>query len=200
VNSAQPRVSRLGRFLRGRRPDHNPLRRASDRIETLVLALLVVAFLAGAPFAAKAAGAAEYAIAHRIQLEQEAATRLVTAVLLQATPAAQGENWGYQEVAQARWTAPDGKVVQGPVLAEPGAPAGTKAGIWVTLNGQVANPPLQDSQVTGAAVLCEIAGAGALAVLLAVAGMLGRHTLDKRRMAAWDADWRSTGPHWTPRA
>jgi hypothetical protein len=27
-----------------------------------------------------------------------------------------------------------------------------------------------------------------------------RWTLDKRRIAAWDAEWRSTGPRWTTRA
>ena len=40
------RVTRLGRFARGVRPDRNPLRRSSDRLETAVLALLVIAFLA----------------------------------------------------------------------------------------------------------------------------------------------------------
>jgi hypothetical protein len=32
-----------------------------------------------------------------------------------------------------------------------------------------------------------------------VIGALGRRALDKRRMAAWDADWRATGPRWTAR-
>jgi hypothetical protein len=32
-----------------------------------------------------------------------------------------------------------------------------------------------------------------------VIGVLGRRALDKRRMAAWDADWRATGPRWTAR-
>jgi hypothetical protein len=33
------RVTRLGRFTSGRRPDRNPLRRAPDRVETAVLAV-----------------------------------------------------------------------------------------------------------------------------------------------------------------
>jgi hypothetical protein len=49
-------TSWLARLLRGRRLDRNPLRRGSDRAETVVLAALLAAFLAAAPFAAQAAG------------------------------------------------------------------------------------------------------------------------------------------------
>jgi hypothetical protein len=51
------RTSWLARLLRGRRLDRNPLRRGSDRAETVVLGVLLAAFLAAAPFAAQAAGA-----------------------------------------------------------------------------------------------------------------------------------------------
>lgn len=37
----------------------------------------------------------------------------------------------------------------------------------------------------------------ALAVVLAVAALVGRHLLDRRRLAAWDAAWRATGPKWS---
>jgi len=40
----------------------------------------------------------------------------------------------------------------------------------------------------------------ALGTVLATIGLLARRTLDKRRMAAWDAEWRATGPRWTTRA
>ena len=51
-----PSSSWLGRLLRGRRLDRNPLRRGSDRVETAIAGVLLAAFLAGAPFAAHAAG------------------------------------------------------------------------------------------------------------------------------------------------
>jgi hypothetical protein len=35
--------------------------------------------------------------------------------------------------------------------------------------------------------------------VLTVAGALALRALNKRRMAAWDADWQATGPHWTTR-
>jgi hypothetical protein len=40
---------------------------------------------------------------------------------------------------------------------------------------------------------------GALAAALIIIGWLTRRALDRRRMAAWDADWLATGPRWTPR-
>ena len=39
-----------------------------------------------------------------------------------------------------------------------------------------------------------------VAMVLALAGILARWSLDKRRMDAWDADWQATGPRWTTRA
>jgi len=65
---AAARTTWLGRMARGRRPDRNPLRRASDRIETAVLGLLAAAFLAAAPFAAHVAGhwaSARFTAEHR---------------------------------------------------------------------------------------------------------------------------------------
>jgi hypothetical protein len=91
-----PRVTLTSRLVRGRRFDRNPLRRASDRAETVVLIMLVVV-----------------------------ASRTVTA---------------------------------------------------------------------------EVAGVAALAIVVALAGILTRWLLNKRRMAGWDADWHATGPRWTTHA
>lgn len=193
------RVTPLGRFVRGRRPDRNPLRRASDRVETAVLALLVIAFLAAAPFVAQASGAWAGGMARQAQRTQEASAHQVSALVLKAGPAAQGGG-GYgplQAEAQARWTAPDGKVINREIAVPLGTAAGVTVPLWVTRDGQVTDPPLQGSQVTGDAVLAGSFGVTALAVLLALTGILARRSLDKRRMAAWDAEWRATGPRWT---
>lgn len=196
------RVSRLSRFVRGRRPDHNPLRRVSDRVETAVLAVLVAAFAAAAPFAAQASAAWALTRAQHAQLTQEASRQRVPAVLLQTATTVSGGG-GYaalQSQAQARWTAPDGKVVTGEIPVQPDTKAGASVQVWTTRDGQLTEPPMQDSQVTGTAGFAGALGVIALGVLLAVIGMLARRALDKRRMAAWDAEWRATGPRWTTRA
>jgi hypothetical protein len=49
------------------------------------------------------------------------------------------------------------------------------------------------------ALLAETAAAGSVATALIMAGWLARRSLDRRRLAAWDADWLANGPHWSPR-
>jgi hypothetical protein len=187
------------RFLRGRRLDRNPLRRASDRVETVVLALLVAAFLAGLPFAAGAAGAVTRAVAGRVQAVQRATRSEVPAILLRAAPLSTAAPGVLPDVA-ARWTAPDGVRRTGQVSVLPGTPAGTTVRVWVTRDGQLTGPPMPDSQVCGQVALAEAGAGAALALVLCLAGLLARRSLDRRRAAAWDEEWRVTGPRWTTRA
>ena len=198
----RPRVTCLGRFIRGRRPDHNPLRRRSDRVETAFLAGLLIAFLAGAPFAAQACGAAAHAIAHREQLAQQASWHQVRAVVLRAAPGTDSSSGGYAAIEPevlARWRAPDGALVTGQIPVPAGTANGATVLVWTAANGQVTDPPLQNAQVAGQTVLARMLGVVALAVALTVIGMLVRRALNRRRIAAWDADWLATGPRWTSR-
>jgi hypothetical protein len=191
------RATRLGRFVRGRRPDRNPLRRASDRLETAVLAVLVVVFLVAAPFAALAAGGWALSRAHQAQLAERASSYQVPARVLKLEP--EGSTYGDPQ-ALARWTAHDGKVITGDIAVPLGTATGASQWLWTTANGQPTNPPLENSQVTGQAYAAEVFTVVTLAVLLATSGLVTRWTLDRRRMAAWDAEWHATGPRWTTHA
>lgn len=192
------RATRLGRFVRGRRPDRNPLRRSSDRVETVVLALLVIVFLAAAPFTALASGSWALASARHAQLAQQASSYQVSALVLKLDAPSAGA-WG-DPTAQARWTAHDGKAITGDISVPLGTVVGATQQLWTTADGQLTNPPLEDSQVTGQAAFAEVLGVCALAILLTITGLVTRRALDKRRMAAWDAEWRAAGPHWTTHA
>ena len=192
------RATGLGRFVRGRRPDRNPLRRGSDRVETAVLAVLVIVFLVAAPFAALASSSWALARAHQAQLAERASWYQVPALVLKLEAPGGG---GYGDPsAQARWTAHDGKVVAGDIAVPLGAAVGSTQWLWTTADGQLTDSPLEDSQVTGQAYFAEGFSVFTLAVLVTIAGLLARRTLDKRRMAAWDTEWRATGPRWTTRA
>jgi cytochrome b561 len=187
-------VTRLGMFARRWRPDHNPLRRYSDRAESAVLAMLFVVFFAAAPFVGQACGASAHAIAERVQRGQQTRSQ-VPAVLLKPEPG-QPVSTGfgmYFPEAPARWTAPDGEVVTGDMPVRPGAAAGTTVRVWVTREGRLTAPPLKDSQVSGDAAIAAVLGVVALAGALALAGTLVRRALDKRRMAFWEAAWLATG-------
>jgi hypothetical protein len=191
-----PRNTWLGRFLRGRKLDRNPLRRGSDRAETAVLGILLAAFVAGAPFAAHAAGSWTYAGSIREAQAQQAALRQVPATLLQAAaPWSIGE--GGAE-AQARWKAPDGQVRTGQIFVFSAAPAGSTVEVWVNQAGQLTNSPLQHSQVTGRAVMARVLAVAGLAVALILVGWAARWVLDRRRVAAWDAEWLAAG-RWSSR-
>ena len=194
------RATPAGRFVRGRRFDRNPLRRPADRAETIVLALLLVAFLVGAPLAALASGTWAHAMAQRVELAQAASRRQVAAVVLTPAGALTGGSWNLTSVTRARWTAPDGTVVTSELPVPVGTSAGATVDVWTTRDGQLTSHPIGESQVASLADLGEIAGAATVAVLLALVGVLARWSLDKRRMAAWEADWQSTGPRWTTRA
>lgn len=162
-----------------------------------MLAVLVIAFLVGAPFAALATGAWVHGMARQAQLAQEASRHLVTAVVLSVTPPGAGDIvWQ----AQARWQAPNGTMVTDEVPVPPATAVGGKLQVWTDRAGGQTTAPLLDSQVAEQADLGEMAGVVGSAVVVTVAGALTRWTLNKRRMAAWDTDWHVTGPRWTTRA
>jgi hypothetical protein len=191
-----PKSTMVRRLVHGRRLDRNPLRRASDRAETLVLILLAVTFVVGAPFAALAAGGMARTAALKAQHAQEAAVRQVTAVVLAVTaPPPVGQRLDWQ--AETRWRAPDGREVTHEVPLAYRPAAGASVRVWTDRAGDLASAPLLDSQVAGQATMGEVLGVAGTAGALVLAGVLTRWSLNKRRLAAWDAGWRVTGPRWT---
>jgi hypothetical protein len=199
VGRGRPGVTTVGRFVRGMRFDRNPLRRVYDRAETVVLILLTVLFLVGAPLSALAAGAGMHSAAQRAELAQHASKYQVTATIETATGApASGGNLTTE--VTARWTMPNGTVVNTEMAVPIGTTPGDKVNVWTTRDGRLTTAPLSESQVASLTDLAEFAGVAVLALVVALAGVIARWWLNRRRMAAWDADWRATGPRWTTRA
>jgi hypothetical protein len=150
------RTSWLARLLRGRRLDRNPLRRGSDRAETIVIGALLAVFLAAAPFAAHAAGAWGHDSAARQAQAQRASLVQVAATLLWSAPVLTGYGSGSGFAAEARWRAPDGPVRTGELLVTPDAAASHSTRIWVDQTGRLTNPPLSGDQMTGRAQLAAV--------------------------------------------
>jgi hypothetical protein len=187
----------VSRTVRGARLDRNPLRRGIDRAETCLLAGLFLALAAGAPFAARAASHASYAGALQTRQEQLATRHEVQAVLTSAAPTVSGYALTTSVLTEATWTSVMGVARSGEVPAEPGSPKGTAVTVWTDdSSGYPDEPPLTMAEAAGqadAAVVGSIAGIGL--VYLAGAGAIAA-VLNRRRMAAWDADWRATAPTW----
>ena len=193
------RTSWLARLLRGRRLDRNPLRRRSDRAETIMLGALLAGFLAAAPFAAQAAGAWGHDAAARQAQAQRASLVQVTATLLRASPVLSGYGSTSGFAVEARWRAPDGPVRTGELFVTADVAASPSTRIWVDQTGRLTGPPLSRDQMTGRAQLAAGVAVGGLAVVLAIAGWLVRRALDRRRLCGWDAGWLANGPRWSPR-
>ena len=187
----------LGRLVRGLRPDRNPLRRTSDRVESYLLAGLLVAALAGAPFAAQAASHAAYAGALRAEQGQLATRHQVRATL---TASAGDNNSTYTLSAevpvQAAWTTPAGERRTADILALAGTPKGAGIMVWTDAQGNLSSPPLQPSQVAGQGDVAALGAIVAVAALYLCATGIVRYVMYRRRMAAWAADWAVTAPTW----
>jgi hypothetical protein len=194
-------IGRVSRLIRRWWPDRNPVRRGWDRAEAVIVAVLAAAFLAGTPVAAIAADNWAHGIAQRVQQDEQATWRQVPAVL--STDATRpGQNTYPGEVmseVKATWTAPDGTHRAGVVLAPPGTQMGHQVKVWMDEAGDLTGPPLLDHQVGEQAALAALMAALLLGLLLLCAGLVTRRVLDARRMAAWDAEWRVTGPRWRSR-
>jgi hypothetical protein len=183
--------------VRGLRPDRNPLRRTSDRVESYLLAGLLVAALAGAPFAAQAASHAAHAGALRAEQAQLATRHQVRAVLTQ--PAGNNNSTYTLSTAvpaQATWTSATGVRQTGEILALAGSPKGTAVTIWTDAQGNLTSPPLLPSQVAGQADVAALGAIVAVAALCLCATGIVRYVMYRRRMAAWDADWVVTARAW----
>jgi len=195
------RTGWLARLLRERRLDRNPLRRGSDRAETLVLGALFATFLAVVPFATYAVASWAHTTYAREAQAQRAVLRQVPATLLQAPPKVTAyPGAGVVSLGvYARWQAPDGQLRTGLVFAPSSATAGSTIPVWIDHAGRLTDPPLGPAQLATRTQLAAEAAVGVLAITLAVIGWLARRSLDRRRMAAWDADWLANGPRWSPR-
>jgi hypothetical protein len=191
------------RLIRGARwlgCDRNPLRRTVDRAETAVRLTVLVLILTMVPAAAVLAGrwADQSALAQA--RAQSASTHAVAAVLLQSAPTVGAPDpYAGAEVAwvPARWAAPDGPVRTGDVLAPVGASKGSKVQAWVDDSGNFADPPPGHTQVVGNVIMVVTVASLTMLALLLGAEALSHHLLQRRRLKAWGAEWRTVAPRWT---
>jgi hypothetical protein len=186
------------RMFRGRRLDRNPLRRPSDRAETVAGICLLVAFAAAAPFTVRAAAAGTRTLAEHSRVTALATRHEVTAITLEKAPPASDTPYTLitQTWVSAKWTAPDGRQRTGQIRVPDSTPEGSPERICVTGNGDVAAPPLPMTEIGG---LADRAAFGAIMVvifLFLTARSVIRRVINRQRMAAWDAEWAATEPRW----
>jgi hypothetical protein len=178
-------MRRAGRVARGLWPDHNPLRRTSDRAEAGMVAALAVAFLLGAPLIALAVWQLAMTTSFTITNAERAGWRPVPARLVTSAPF----SYGYDVAVAARWRAPDGAERRGWIQVPPGTRAGTVVTVWAGHTGRLTRGPMTRSQAAIQATCTAAITVPCWGLLLLCTGVFGRRLLDVRRLAAWDADW-----------
>ena len=182
--------------------DTNPLRRGSDRAEAWLRIGLVLAFLIASPLAAIGLGKLTSAASYSAARAQVASERYVPAVLVdKVARAADDPLYGASGFvwARARWAAPDGQRQTGDVPAPVGSQAGRTVYIWVDRTGQLAYPPIGESQIASRVIAVIALTPAALGVLLLIVLWLAKAVLDRRRLQDWAAEWSAVEPQWTKR-
>jgi hypothetical protein len=178
--------------------ERGPLCRPCDRLEGRLCVLLAVLFLLVVPLAAWGAGAAVYRASAQAEQAERSNRVLVDAVLLEeARPVGVGFAAVPQVPVLAQWTAADGTPRSGAILVGVTAPAGAVVPIWTDRAGNIAQPPRERDQTTMRTSVAAIVAAFGLAMVLGAVRMSVRRAFDRRRMAAWDAEWSQVAPRWT---
>jgi hypothetical protein len=185
-----------GRVLRGLRPDRNPLRRKLDRVEAFIFGGLLVAAASTAPVAALGASHWAYSDALPVARVQQATIHQERAVLLTAPGTTSGYTVTSSGPAAAEWGTPAGALRTGEVEVPANSVKGQKFTVWVDKAGGLTSPPL---------TLAEAADQGTFAAVMAVVvtlvacltmALVTRIVVNRRRLAAWEADWVVTAPKW----
>lgn len=169
--------------------DGNPLRRRSDRIETVVVLAGLMIFIA-ALWPAVALGRQAYQNGLRAELTGPGHRQAVAAEVVDP---ARGAGWQARTV---RWTTPEGGPRTGKVVLPPSAPAGSHTGVWVDAAGRLTTSPQNHAKTAvdaGLALVAVMSGV-AMALLLCLTGVRG--LLNRCRDAEWDRAWALADERW----
>jgi hypothetical protein len=176
----------------------SPFRRTVDRIERRVLTVAVALALAAVPVAVLT-GAAVQRSADVLVEVQNADAYPTTATLLRDAPENSADSTIGVDTTLGEWHTAIGTARTGPVPVPIGATAGTTVRIWLDDAGRVVDPPLTADQAYWRGVVTAVLLLIAAFAVLAAGYWLTHHLLDRRRLAEWEADWRTVEPRWTHR-
>jgi hypothetical protein len=148
------------------------------------------------PFAARLASHASYAAALQVRQEQLTDRHLVQAVLTRDAGQVGGYSITAYVLTPATWTSATGVRRSGEVPAGPGSLKGTSISVWTDRNGYLDSPPLAASEAASQADAATVGVIVAGGVVFITGAAAIRQLVNRRRMAAWDADWVATAPTW----
>jgi hypothetical protein len=202
MNTNQQHAGLIGRTLRRIGFDRNSMRRGSDRLQAILRAALLAAFLIAGPLAASSFSHHVFAAGMQTSQAQAAAWQRVPAVVVHVTLVATA--WRHPTLSgparlSVRWAAPDGASRTGRIASASHAAVGSAVTVWIDRSGLLAHPPLTRSDKVDHAIGAAAATLVVLALLLCLGARAASLALDRYRLARWEADWLTVEPQWTNR-
>ena len=178
------------------------MRRAPDRIQALLRAVLLALLVIGGPIATVYAGHAAYASTARTARAQAMAWHRVPALILRVGPVAtlwQRPDTTGPATLSVLWTTPQGASCTGEIAGRSDAAPGSLTAVWIDKAGQLAARPLSRIDVVERVIEAVAVTAAALILLLAAISWAASAVLDRYRLARWEAEWLAVEPQWTGR-
>jgi hypothetical protein len=169
-----------------------------DRLEALAALALLAVFLIATPLVALGVGRWSWDGGAATARAERAAWHQVGAVVTQGVPKPRSDPYGAVYLAQVpvRWIV-GGITHTGQVTTAAGVRTGATVKVWTTASGQLTDAPLAQGQIEHQAFFAGLLAGLGFSLLLGVTALVIRRILQRRRMAAWDAEWRATGPLWS---
>lgn len=157
-----------------------------------------MAAVTAAPLAAVAASHATFDNALQVARVQQETGHQVTAVLVAAPATSVNGYTGASLVpARAQWRTPDGRSHAGQIPVPSGSIKGQAFPIWTDAAGDVTGPPLTRAQAADQGTFVGIMAVIVTLVTCLTTAGITRFVVNRRRIAAWAADWAVTAPMWT---
>ncbi|MGA8112353.1 MAG: hypothetical protein WCA46_01685 [Actinocatenispora sp.] len=179
----------------------NPLRRRTDRVESVavvaMLLTLVAAMLIGWALGARAASQEQRAVDR-----QSADGGRVVAVLDETAPTsgavAPGVATATDVPVKARWHTPDGTRT-GLVRAAPGTTAGSHVPVWLGPDGQPTDNPATALTVYSRGIMVGMSVPLTVGLIELLVCHAVRRRWQRARMIAWGDEWERVEPIWKSR-
>lgn len=176
--------------------DHNPIRRRTDRLESVAMLTALALVVLSLPLALAVGFMAQH---QSMTLSQaQYATRHETGALVTGAPVAVTADGGATVfLADAQWSSSDGMLRSGTVEVPANAEPMSTVQIWTDAAGTPVQAPLSSTSALGRGVLATVGTVAGLAVLFWGGVLVARRVLNRRRLVDWDVEWRRVSPQWT---
>jgi hypothetical protein len=177
-----------GRWWIARPLGRNPLLRPADRLEALIILVVIVGWLLVVPIAG-AVGTAIYDGRHRLYAEEALTRHRVVATVIEGTAATAGD-YDAPASVQAIWPAAGGERT-GSLSFGAAAKSGDHLSIWVDADGNHVLPPTPTTQAAADALCCTLSILLAAIVVTALVLSLMRYCVNRMRDTQWERELRA---------